>query len=332
MSLIKKINWNLLARDLAGEAGDKEKSDVAEWLGKDARNRILYKELNNYWRMMDKMNKTFDVDQAWNKVYDRIQFKGDATVSDTTIYPGKFRLIMRIAATVALLALLGVATRFFYNSFNTVKYTASSNERGKSIELPDGSTVYLNNNASVKYARSFNKETRVITLNGEAYFEVQPDTKRPFIVNANNAVIKVVGTSFNVNSKSSANNVEVYVTSGMVELTDKRNLNHIMLSPGYIGSLSNNEIRSELADNKNSIAWRTGNISFDNLLLSEAVSLISDLYYVNIVCTDSVANSTRFEKGEHFDNESLDVILRVICMQNNLKVEKSGNMIYLSGY
>ena len=115
-------------------------------------------------------------------------------------------------------------------------------KKGKAVTLPDGSTVYMNAGARLSYSKQFGRKNREVQLTGEAFFDVTPDKKRPFSISAGNAVIRVLGTSFNVNSSNKENQVEVYVSTGIVELSESGNQNNrVLIHPGNIGLIENSE-------------------------------------------------------------------------------------------
>ena len=104
----------------------------------------------------------------------------------------------------------------FASCNNTLKIT--TNDTYEVTFLPDGSVVYLNHNSAIKYDKEF--DSRVIELNGEAFFNVKADGST-FLVTTEFGDIKVIGTEFNV--KTVADRIEVDVKSGLVELKTKYN-------------------------------------------------------------------------------------------------------------
>ena len=82
--------------------------------------------------------------------------------------------------------------------------------------LPDGSVVTINKGSSIAYASEFKGKSRALQLKGEAFFNVAPNKKKPFIISVNDVQITVVGTSFNV--KDINGNTEVVVESGIVHV------------------------------------------------------------------------------------------------------------------
>jgi transmembrane sensor len=328
-----KTDWNLLAKDLAGETNEKEKQAMAEWIDKSQENRTLYKQTKSDWKMMDKMNAQFNVDNAWNKLYNRILTEEPDLTADNTIrkvHPYRFLLTpVRIAAAILVLALLGASVMYFTNRMQEVNVTAAVNERGKQVILPDGSSVFLNGYSTIRYPKHFKKRSREVKLSGEAFFEVSPDKDKPFRIFANDACIKVLGTSFNVDARGDDHQVEVYVSTGIVELSVVDNMNNkVLLKPGTIGLLKQKTVTARKSENENSIAWKTGCMTFYETRLSEVTPILNNFYNVNIVIREPGVDSTRITA--EYNNDPLDEILEVICKQNHLTVEKSDNMIYLS--
>jgi len=93
------------------------------------------------------------------------------------------------------------------------------------IELPDGSTVWLNASSNLTYGANFGKELREVNLNGEAFFDVVKDPAHPFIIHTHVVDVKVLGTAFNVRSYTNDANTETSVIRGQVEVTVKNREN-----------------------------------------------------------------------------------------------------------
>ena len=103
--------------------------------------------------------------------------------------------------------------------------------------MPDGSTIFLNRNSEFSYRSNFGDRSRNVILTGEAFFEIAPDASKPFIIDAGNARVRVVGTSFNVITSNSESAVEVFVKTGKVMLSSNSGSESIALDPGYIGTM-----------------------------------------------------------------------------------------------
>lgn len=98
-------------------------------------------------------------------------------------------------------------------SVNTIRNTSSTI---KHLQLPDGSSVILQQEAVITFPSQFTDAERRVTLQGKAFFEVVKNKNQPFIVEANNVTIQVVGTSFHLNTN--ATQTQVIVKSGEVKI------------------------------------------------------------------------------------------------------------------
>ena len=150
----------------------------------------------------------------------------------------KFKFPWRgIAAGFLILFCLGVSYKLIISPANTTETMASNvemikrvNPAGKKsiLTLSDGSRIFLNSGSEVSYSSGFNDSIRLVSLKGEAYFEVQKE-KRPFIVETGHTKIKVLGTSFNVNQKQNGT-LKVALVSGKVLINDQKG-NQMQLEP-----------------------------------------------------------------------------------------------------
>ena len=114
------------------------------------------------------------------------------------------------------------------------------------IQLPDGSTVWLNASSDLTYGENFGKEFREVNLNGEAFFDVVKDPDHPFIIHTSVVDVKVLGTAFNIRSYSNDANTETSVLRGKVEVTVKnREKTKYYLNPNEKVIVANNSIRPE---------------------------------------------------------------------------------------
>jgi transmembrane sensor len=116
--------------------------------------------------------------------------------------------------------------------------TISTGDSAGVFALPDNSIVYLNVNSKLSYPEKFASYERKLTLEGEAYFDVKPDDKIPFVVLCQNSLTRVVGTTFNIKGYNPAKEVEVIVLSGMVEFSANSYSNEvpkILLAAGDVG-------------------------------------------------------------------------------------------------
>jgi transmembrane sensor len=132
-----------------------------------------------------------------------------------------YRILLRIAAVIIPVALLVGGYFYFNGSTKNIEVTTLNNEQ-KQCTLPDGSSVRLNSGSKINYSSRFNDTTRLVTLEGEAYFSVKPNKKKPFIVKTKDLTLRVLGTEFNIASYSSDSRSVATLDRGKVQVTINR--------------------------------------------------------------------------------------------------------------
>ena len=333
---IEEEKWALLAKliyDQDQPTTSEEQTSNVDKLTTDSKEKeqliLISTKVDLYFQL-----KKYRTEIAWGKVQNQIQHKSQSKGA-------KFRRLisnpfMRIAATVLVAALLSFAG---YNIFsrwsasNQMIELSASDQLVKIVTLPDGTLVSLNSDTQLSYPKRFGNYTREVTIEGEAFFEVKPNKKKPFIIHVGNAQIKVLGTSFNVNAYPSAKLMEVIVKTGKVQVINKSNKtkqsNELILNQGEKGTLvfSSNALLRTTNENPNFLAWKTHNLIFRATSLGEVISNLEKVYKVNIRLDDPKLNSLLLTA--HFNNYSLDVILKVIETTFQMETQKIGGQYIL---
>jgi ferric-dicitrate binding protein FerR (iron transport regulator) len=148
------------------------------------------------------------------------------------------RTAWRLAA--AAVVILGVALWWMLGRQDaglTVSIAYSA-EKGKieNVTLPDGSSVALNAGSTLEALQGFGGKERRVKLCGEAFFQVEHDKSKPFIVEADGASVRVVGTAFNVSAYSESGSVTTTVAEGKVEFSSGKK-EKALLTHGMQGRL-----------------------------------------------------------------------------------------------
>ena len=299
---------------------DKERMMFDEFLS--GQNQSIQK----YWKEMDEIgrSKNVDVDKAWNKLYDRLE--GDKLIKKNNILS---KPVFRIAASVLLIIGLTftglyIGTNGFERS-DTNTIIAGMEQKNVEVILPDGSTVFLNRNSKIEYPDKFDRQTRTVKLQGEAFFDIERDASRPFTVDAGTANITVLGTSFNVNTGN--NRVEVYVTSGKVMLSNNKGSQSITLEPGDVGSIFDNSASKIVNTDLNYLSWKTEILRFEGDSLMKVITDLKRVHNINIEIESDDINKLRVTSV--FDNQLPDTIIRIICTTFNLEYKKEGDIYFL---
>jgi transmembrane sensor len=148
------------------------------------------------------------------------------------------------------------------------------------INLPDGTKVWLNAASSLSFPARFTSGSRSVKLTGEGYFQVAKNKEMPFMVNFNNQVVEVLGTTFNINSYSNEGTDKTTLFEGSVKL--RQNDREVLLVPGQQAIYEKNEIKVVVADLEEASAWKNGYFIFKNEDIQSIMRKISRWYDVEI--------------------------------------------------
>ncbi len=151
------------------------------------------------------------------------------------------------------------------------------------LTLPDGSRVWLNARSTLNYPAEFSEKERVVTLDGEGYFEIFSDKARPFLVKAGPVEVQVLGTHFNVSAYRSSRSVTTTLFEGVVELKHKSMSKR--LYPGQQAAYSDlaDELALSSADTAVVMAWKRGEFHFDDTPVQEIMQQLSEWYGLSVV-------------------------------------------------
>ena len=321
---------DLLAKYLADETDTHESDTISEWIMESEHNQKVFDRSKIVWEGTKNLQKV-DVDAAWTKL--NITKNIEVENIDNQQVKSIFKLnwvsnFLKIAAVlVVLFGLWFVAAKQFTTPQNDVLTFKSGN---KSIEkiLPDGTKILLSKNSEITYPKSFEGDTREITLSGEGFFEVQHDTLHPFIIHTQGTDVKVLGTSFNVRAYNAQ--VEVLVKTGRVQFS--KNKNQVILTKGQKGGILANVdtiIKSEIAEVGTNVEEKNNSFVFNKMTLGEVADALSKQFGKDIKFSQDKIRNCKLTAT--FENEKLENIIAVIADTFNLKVDIQADTILLSG-
>ena len=186
------------------------------------------------------------------------------------------------------------------------------------VILPDGTKVWLNSVSTITFPAHFDALERRVFLSGEAYFEVEKDSLRPFRVVTGEVVTTALGTSFNINSKSK-NNIEVSLLTGKVSVSTGNNAEDLFLDPGQRLRHDPEAGEQQLLpfDPLAVVAWRNGQIIFRDASLEEVVKVLEDWYGVSIHLKHAKAVDWKYS-GE-YRHQTLENVLSSLSYTQKFK-------------
>ena len=327
------IDEKLLLRFLLGEANQDEIQHVIEWLQLSKENQKLLDSYEAVWAETGKLTPNpvaVDIPSAWNIMSERIEKFEPKNSIQTISLKSKFLKISYSAAAILIifiaiyqLILKPTPTLQIASNFEIIKDT-----------LPDGSLIALNSNTTISYPKKFQKVERRIKLEGEAFFDIERNEEKPFIIEAGNAFVQVLGTKFNVKAYENSE-IEVIVTEGLVKLyiidSETLDSSSIFLKAGQKGRISTKENRPIYVSENipEELIWMDYTLIFKDTDLKSTFSLLEDHYNVKINVSDNRIFDCRLTTT--FTNNSIDDIIEVIVATFEFEYTKENNTYTIKG-
>lgn len=312
------------------DGGDLSEADMAafrEWLNRCPEHRETLRRMARVWSGLDaiieaRLEKTLALAEAGRPA-------GLAS-SLARLYPARAALAAAASLFLVVLSAFILAADPFSPEPRKAVYAAAIGEQ-RDMRLEDGSVVRLNTGSSIEVDYS-PEERSVRLLEGEAWFDVAHNAKRPFVVYAGEGAVRAVGTSFAVRKRD--NIVDVTVTAGRVILANLKQDDEKAPSPYPLATLEAGQQASfdervesveslDAAEVERKLAWRDGYLRFDGEPLSEVVNEISRYTTVTIVIEDPALQDLRI--GGYFQTGDVNTMLDVLRQSFGVDYEWKGD-------
>ena len=220
-------------------------------------------------------------------------------------------------AAAVLLLVIGIASwSWFFSSPNPTamstptQWLSASPTKGKTLTLtlPDGSTAILNSGSNLRYPATFARKKREVQLDGEAFFEVTSNPKKPFIVKTEILTTEVLGTSFNIEAFPSQNEARVTLVTGKVRVQAGAQQCELHPSQQAVFHKTTQQIQVQTVATNDFTDWKEGILRFRESSLPTVVQKIEKHYGVQIRL--EVENAERCYLSGTFVKEDLNVVLK----------------------
>ncbi len=289
----------VLAKYFSGNATKDEISLVESWRTESESNAEAFFEAKSTWLISEP--ETPPPSHVLDKILKEPQAKQVPFIMQSWV---KY-------ASAAVLV-LAISLLFVLNQNGTDSNSANQ-------LLTDGSKIALHEDSQLEII-NFDENIREVRVTGKAYFDIERDETRPFIIHTDNAKVQVLGTSFVVDTYGAK--TEVSVESGVVELS--KNVNgagsvSVKLGKGETGLVTstNTGIIKKNTNNLNYLAWKTKIIDFNESSMSDVKQVIEDVYGIDVQFENSAFNdcklTAKFNKKKPKD--AIEIIARTFGMQ-----------------
>lgn len=308
---------HLLMKFLEGNCSPKEEQQVLSWLKQPGAKEKFDLFLKKYFENpQPKLDDKTDYQELLKKIHSKV-------LKPEVKKTAKFRKILvgslRIAASITLILFSGyiLIEGFRYQDtkelavtepeVQTISRVTGVGEK-LTLQMPDKTLITVNSQSEISFTSDYGKEERLVLLKGEAFFEISPDSLRPFRVISNGITTTALGTAFNVFARE--DQFKIALTEGKVSVTKAEQ--DVELVPGQMALWeSKNPPQKDFSiENFNpdeTISWKAGNLVFDREPLGEILNDLAVWYGVEMH-VDKEIDSKRKVVGT-FANKNLKDIL-----------------------
>lgn len=327
------VTKELIRKYIAGECSEKERVSVESWyIHITSSQALLKKELPNLqaeseiWEALQGRINRKPTFNYWLRgvaaalmvatLAIGIYLYNQSNIQDTIIVPGSVKASIiaadgktyELSNTEQALASIPINPKIKSNELNTI-ITPKGGEFY--LKLPDGTEVWLNAESELIFPSAFEGDQRIVTLIGEAYFEVAKNANMPFIVNANDSEVEVLGTHFNISCYPEEELARTTLMEGAVKIRKGRS--ERILTPGQqaiVKNLSSDIAVNHEVDTEKVMAWKEGYFEFKNNSLEDILGQIGRWYRVDIYYSGSLPDKKLTGKipRESDFSEVLDIL------------------------
>lgn len=292
-----------------GELSDAEKVLLFDWIESDPDSKAEFIQMQNTVTVSKLAGQSKDDEWSGKKMKEletRINRK-----QARRLY---FNLAKYAAVIAILLVNVWLLTDKFIPEEKAPLYTQIKVPTGQRIymTLQDGTEAWLSPRSVIKIPSEFSKDERSIELDGEGFFSVTKDAKRPFIVKTQQYNIKVLGTKFNVFAYSKSKRFETNLVEGRVQVFNNNEPEEsVILQPNEMVSLTNGSLIKSIASFNKKDYLESGIFYFSNKKFSEILDYLALWYNVKFDLKSS-ARIDQYVSGKFRQSDEIERILKAL--------------------
>ena len=310
-----EIDEEVLVAFLKGELDAAQAEAVEAWYDRSAANRRMLGQVYYILYVSDRINDAagIDVERSLRQFKRRMHAGRRISLR---------RSAVRIAAAAVVAAVLlagGLTTVLLSKRLaQPVTVVTQLGERSQ-VVLPDGTKVWLNSSSSVEYVAPFFSRQRRVKMEGEAYFEVEHDARRPFVVVTGQVVSTVLGTTFNVHAYSEDENYQITLATGSLLVDGGPESRSVRLRPGEQGFFERTSglLSLRRVNVEQVLSWQEDRLYFRAEPLASIARSLERQFNVDITIPDERLRRICFT-GEFVDGENIHEIMRIISADSRI--------------
>lgn len=308
-----------IGRYLSGESSPAEREAFEMEMESDPKLRELFRAYQKIWSHQPSIKEhVWDAEKAWSRF---------ESIHQPQTSRNRARILNWAVAAALMLALGAAVFLWIGNRGETYTYTL---ENKGSIQLPDGSAVFLNKGGEL-LVYSFNKKQRIVKLEGEAFFEIAPNPDKPFIVKAGQTLTEVTGTAFNI--KTWDDSTTIFVQNGKVIFRSAKSRDQALaLTAGEAAVSQNNHLSRIINPSPNTYSWHSRELRFGkNMPFEDIVKDIALYFNKEISFENDRVRKCRMTIPLSFHEPSFDSILEAVVAPVSATYAMEGEKCVIKG-
>ena len=344
-----EIDFDACMRYIQGEASLEEAKAMRAWLKEPANKVVAEHWMGQYMTSLETNEQPdplpFDYTGMQASLGQRLGF--DRPTAATRPAPTTWYRWAAAAALVGVAA--GVGGRLYWqqheqpgtrtmqvaaaaSAAGPVQY-ATSNGQTREVQLPDGSTVTLNANSTLRYAANWKSTTpREVWLDGEAYFSVKhlANHQRFRVHTSGNFNVEVLGTKFTVYRRHAQERVVLLSGKVRVDFNDHHQPD-VILKPGELlqtADAAPKQVVHKAVRAPTYAAWKDSRLMLDDLPIADLATQLRDTYGVEVVVQDSALSRQTITGTVPLGD--LNLLCQALQATFSIKVARQGQRILLS--
>lgn len=325
-----RVNYETIMRFFRDECTPEEKRAVMKWVNESKEHESLFfkwEELFYLGKEESLYNETA-LKNAEGELMSRLETEGESR----KIFPLLKRKWKYVAAIAALITVTGLGISHILEGEQEKLITVSTgNGETRALVLPDGSKVWLNENSTLHYPKTFAGDHRELQLNGEAYFEVTKDKHKPFRVHSRNMDVQVLGTKFNFRSLNGEKTAEASLIEGEVKVEGNHNEGAITLSPGQKVelNLTTRSMKVSQTDAVVDAVWHDNLIPLDQADAFRIAEVLEKLYGVDIILSPDIDRTATYS-GVLQKKETIEEVMEILKNAMHIDYKINQGTIFIS--
>jgi transmembrane sensor len=316
-----------LLRLIEGDCSPEEAAAIQAWVAADPKRGELLDQLRAVWRLTGDTTRVWDIPESHGRPQ-----RAKPTLELVPRGHGWWTAPWVTPAAAAAIAVLAAGSLFWFFPRGPGAPHAYATARGQlsSLTLPDGSRVLLGVDTRLRVPRDYGARSRTVDLEGEAYFVVEYDAKRPFIVRTEHGSTQDLGTEFAVRAYRQETSLQVVVAEGRVALRGAKRADPVLvtLRPGERAVLDSGGAATVMRDVPlaNYLAWTRGALLFDDAPLAQVVAQLERWYDLEIETNDSALADERVTIS--FMTKSADEAVQALAQVLDVRATRSGRLVH----